>query len=40
MTLQSATLRLAEQVNPGLLRDRYESIADESEHAIGIASNG
>jgi two-component system, chemotaxis family, protein-glutamate methylesterase/glutaminase len=31
--------RLAEQVTPGILRDRYESIADESEHAMGVLGN-
>jgi two-component system chemotaxis response regulator CheB len=28
--------RLADQVNPGLLRERYESIAVEAEHAMSI----
>jgi two-component system chemotaxis response regulator CheB len=28
--------RLAEQVNPGMLSDRYEMIANESEHAMAV----
>jgi two-component system, chemotaxis family, protein-glutamate methylesterase/glutaminase len=28
--------RLAEQVNPGILSERYEAIADETEHAMAV----
>ncbi len=28
--------RLAEQVNPGMLSERYEAIADEAEHAMAV----
>ncbi len=28
--------RLAEQVNPGILSERYETIADEAEHAMSV----
>lgn len=31
--------RLAGQVNPGILRNRYESIANEAEHAMGVLGN-
>jgi two-component system chemotaxis response regulator CheB len=28
--------RLAHQVSPGILRDRYDALADEAEHALGV----
>lgn len=31
--------RLAEQVNPGILSERYQSIADEAEHAMSVLGN-